>query len=32
MGGTGLVEMQRWRCERDLTHWWDDFRVIVDLP
>lgn len=32
MGGTGIVEVQRWRCDRDSSHWWDEFRPIVDLP
>ena len=31
MGGTGIIEMQRWRCDLDPFHWWDDFRVIADL-
>jgi hypothetical protein len=31
MGGTGIVEVQRWRCALEPSHWWDDFRAIVDL-
>ncbi len=31
LGGTGLVEMARWSCEGPARHWWDEFRVIVDL-
>lgn len=31
LGGTGLIEMARWSCEGPARHWWDEFRVIVDL-
>jgi hypothetical protein len=31
LGGTGLIEMTRWSCEGPTQHWWDEFRVIVDL-
>lgn len=32
LGGTGLIEMARWSCTGPVGHWWDEFRVIVDLP
>lgn len=29
LGGTALVALQRYRCARTLTHWWDRSSVIV---
>jgi hypothetical protein len=26
--GTAVLAMSRFRCERDVTHWWDDYEVV----
>jgi hypothetical protein len=30
LGGTAIVSLQRYRCERAAFHLWDDTRVLVD--
>jgi hypothetical protein len=29
LSGTGMVELQKYRCERTPSHWWHQDRVLV---
>ena len=29
LGGTAIVSLQRYRCERSPSHWWDSSQVLV---